>query len=907
MSRPSLLLLAAPDDAGVRVLIKALSARWSVTVCVPRALSRHAGEEVALAELRRHARAASIVLYLAADGAAALAGVEGLVEVYAPVDLALSRLGPEERTDAEAWEALWRQERDLARRARLVAVPAEEIGLKARLLYGVEAGRLRQVAPDGLPAVLEEALAAAPPAQSEPPARFTLALNDYLVIDRQLGGAVRVRQGLAALEADTVLLSLGVFGAVTFVAPRVLQVSVPKAPGQRVMEADLRALAGQGLEDVVSALHAPAHGTLVAVAADLARRASVAVFEHCYLAPLLDVMHAAAPGLPVVYDAHNVEGQLKRELLAGHPAEEALCGFVEEVERRLVDAAALVLCCSDADAEAFRPRARQVVMMPHGVPPALPAATTEGAPRAGFLGSAHPPNIGAARFILEELAPRFPQVVFEIIGAVCASLSSGLPNVVLLGVMPEDAKNAALARWTVALNPVAGGSGASLKLADYLAHGLPTVNTVHAARGFAGVLAGAGLVVAPEAFPAALARVLEEPGLLEALRKAAREAAEGQSWPAVSQDARKAIEALAGAYRPPEGAILLAVGEDAARVGQLDPGYVRVDALPDGASPALPRGLDRMLDLPPLLAEPWDEAAGQERAILDTISEQTAEWPLPCVAYGVRHSGQALAPQFGLMLPAGTRRVALEWHAAAGTGLRLLAGGLQGEPRLVLDTVLEGETRLELPLPEQDTPVLLEGRVTFGAAGALQLRSASLLAPEPQVVDLALAPSSEKGLVAAGARPLPAAWRAWLSSHGGQYGRVLASEGLGLAGLPALAGPAPEAVTWAPLAALLAAAASARQAAAARQALGLGLPFTLVVGDAAWPEAEGQPVVRYQAGEASHRDADGAQCRVRMAIGGLLLSQAPPCLRLVVGDPAEAGLVELAALAGVPVSGLLTE
>jgi hypothetical protein len=459
MSLPALLLLAAPDDAGIRPLLSALMLEWTVTVCVPKALGRYAGAQAASAELRARARGASVVLHLSADGAAALAGMDGLVEVYAPAELALCRPGPEETGDADAWEALWRRERDLARRCRRLVVPDEEIALKARLLYGVGEDRLRHAPAEAVPGLVREALVAEP-APPAPALGFTLALNDYLVIDRQIGGAVRVRQGLAALEADTVLLSVGIYGAVSFVAPRVLQVSVPKGAGQKTMEADLRALTGNGLEDIVSAMHAPAHGPLLVVAANLARRANVAVFEHCYLAPLLDVIHAAAPGLPVVYDAHNVEARLKRELLAGHPAEEALCGFVAEVERRLVDAAALVLCCSEADAAEFRPQARRVVMMPHGVPPALAPSPPAGGgvTRVGFLGSTHPPNVAAARFILDELAPRLPEVEFEILGSVCAGLTTLLPNVVLRGAVSEAAKEAALKSWTVALNPVEGAA-----------------------------------------------------------------------------------------------------------------------------------------------------------------------------------------------------------------------------------------------------------------------------------------------------------------------------------------------------------------------------------------------------------------------------------------------------------------
>jgi hypothetical protein len=129
---------------------------------------------------------------------------------------------------------------------------------------------------------------------------------------------------------------------------------------------------------------------------------------------LLDSLRGAAPDLPTVYDAHNVETRLKREMLQAHPARAALCGFVAETERRLLATAALVLACSERDAEEFRTQAREVVLMPHGIVPAVASLpeTARAKPRIGFIGSCHPPNVAAARFILEELAPRVPEAVF---------------------------------------------------------------------------------------------------------------------------------------------------------------------------------------------------------------------------------------------------------------------------------------------------------------------------------------------------------------------------------------------------------------------------------------------------------------------------------------------------------------
>ncbi|MFC7554259.1 glycosyltransferase [Pseudoroseomonas wenyumeiae] len=672
-------------------------------------------------------------------------------------------------------------------------------------------------------------------------------------------------------------------GATAFVAPNVLQVSVPKNPGQRAVEADLRTLADSGLEDIVSAMLAASHPTLLAVAADLSRRARVAVFEHCYLAPLLDAMHAAAPGLPVVYDAHNVEARLKREILAGHPAGAPLCAFVEEVERRLLDAADLVLCCSEADAAHFGPAARQVVLMPHGVIPAAPATPPAGEPpRLGFLGSSHPPNVAAARFIVEELAPRLPEAVFELVGSVCAAVSSSLPNVLLRGVVSEEEKAATLGRWSAALNPVESGSGASLKLADYLAYGLPTVNTPHAARGFAAVAAGAGLVLPLEGFAAELSRLLRQPEALRGLAARARAAAEAQGWSATARPAREAIAALAAARAPtPPAPPLLALGAAAALAWRHHPGFGRIDLLPEADAVPRPLLADRLL-APGI-------GAGGEPAVAPRR---------PCLAYGVGPGGHPVAAEWGLLLPAGSHRLGLELEAEAPLSLRLRCGpaGQPDAAAMLLEAPVEGSLRLGLPLPDVEGPLLLQGSVAGPAA--LRLRSAGLLLPEPWPIDLS-----------AGAEPMAAPRARWLARHAGRYAALAPMRGDTPLppGLPPLA-PVTEAMTLAPAAALLAEAASARHAVAARMALGLEQPFLLVVGKARpWNATlcPGASAVRYADGEASHQDADGIDRRVPMPVAALLLSRDPPCCHLLLGaapEPLREGLAALAAMAGVPFS-----
>ncbi len=273
------------------------------------------------------------------------------------------------------------------------------------------------------------------------------------------------------------------------------------------------------------------------------------------MAPALDALRKARPDLPVVYSAHNVESRLKTELLRAHPQARNLISFIGELERRLAEQAQLIVCCTEADAAHFAAGGAPVALAANGC--AAPsrvnvaaAAEPAGRPRVGFLGSSHGPNVAAADHIVGVLAPLFPDVRFELLGSVCSALTVAPPdNVVLHGVAPEGFKSWVLGQWSLALNPLLGGGGSSLKLPDYMIHGLPSLNTPEGARGFAVEERGAGRVAALEDFPALLAEMLAAAPLLEDMGARARAYAESElTWAAAVRDYRAALRAL---MRPP--------------------------------------------------------------------------------------------------------------------------------------------------------------------------------------------------------------------------------------------------------------------------------------------------------------------------------------------------------------------
>ena len=134
---------------------------------------------------------------------------------------------------------------------------------------------------------------------------------------------------------------------------------------------------------------------------------------------------------------------------------------------------------------------------------------------ATFLGSDYGPNREAARFIVEALAPAFPEVTFAICGGVGHSWfgRSDLPgNVRVSGRLDDPQKLAWLHASDVALNPMFSGSGTNIKMFDYMAAGLPVLTTEIGARGITSHTRAGVFVCRANAIGTQLAQLLASDG-----------------------------------------------------------------------------------------------------------------------------------------------------------------------------------------------------------------------------------------------------------------------------------------------------------------------------------------------------------------------------------------------------------
>lgn len=304
-----------------------------------------------------------------------------------------------------------------------------------------------------------------------------------------------------------------------------------------------------------SAFHLQVHlsPAFLAAAREAAAIADIVIYSHPWLYPPTAGVLQRDRQL-VVYDAHNVEGLLRTQLLDDGTEGTRIAREVVRAEWSLCRASDLTLCCSHEDARAFN-RLYDVPMermrlVPNGVftnqvrpADAAVKASARAALKLGegtvalFLGSSYPPNAEAARHIVEVLAPALPNVTFAVAGSVGQDVQT-MPrprNLRVTGFISEKEKLQWLAAADLAVNPMFSGSGTNIKMLEFMAAGLPVVSTPIGARGIATSATAFDVAEGGAPFVAAVRRHVEDNEARASLGQAARAQAERfYSWKRMS-------------------------------------------------------------------------------------------------------------------------------------------------------------------------------------------------------------------------------------------------------------------------------------------------------------------------------------------------------------------------------------
>lgn len=391
------------------------------------------------------------------------------------------------------------------------------------------------------------------------PRKRILLLNDFPVASRAHGGQVRISELFTRLsrryEVTLLCLTSERFTTEVPITHSFRELRVPKTVAHRRTEAEWRSQHAVSTDDILSSLVCRENPALVAEYRRLARYSDAIILLHPYLAPLLE---AAPRKAPVVYEALNVERTLKARILTDHPDRKRLLHRVAEMETLACKLADQIVCVSEEDRREFARSvdAQKLNVVPNGVDVGAYATEMDlgparklfrGRPVTVFLGSGHPPNVEAVEFISSVLAPRHPNVCFLVIGSSCDPFRQRkLPaNVLLCGTVATREKEALLQLADVALNPMFSGGGSSLKVAEYLAAGLPLLSTPIGLRGFDLRPGSEALVTEAESFSDQLAALLADNDLRQTLAGNGREHAKRHlDWSGLATTYERLIENL---------------------------------------------------------------------------------------------------------------------------------------------------------------------------------------------------------------------------------------------------------------------------------------------------------------------------------------------------------------------------
>jgi glycosyltransferase involved in cell wall biosynthesis len=355
------------------------------------------------------------------------------------------------------------------------------------------------------------------------------------------------------------------------IAPGLTQIAVPRSPAHAEAGEERSRQVQMPVTDIVAGTDIWATPAYLDALAGAARGAQAVLLAEPYLLPAVQEAEVA---VPFVYDAFNVEADLKAAALPANAMGRKLLAAVEAVERDAVTGSAAVTACSAPDAAALAEHYGRdlaaFTVIPNGTDVPATVPTPDERRRLGerwrdryriagpggvqprhlavFFGSWHPPNLDAVQ-VLAETAERLPHLLILSAGSHGLAFADKVvpPNLVFTGTVTDRAKSKLLAAADVALNPMRSGSGTNLKLIEYLAAGVPVVSTPFGARGV-DVVDGEHLRFAPpDRFADGVEAVLADPAAAARRAVAGRELARsGYGWDALGARLAQVIETVTG-------------------------------------------------------------------------------------------------------------------------------------------------------------------------------------------------------------------------------------------------------------------------------------------------------------------------------------------------------------------------
>jgi glycosyltransferase involved in cell wall biosynthesis len=217
----------------------------------------------------------------------------------------------------------------------------------------------------------------------------------------------------------------------------------------------------------------------------LSAKADLVILDHFSAAPFIEDIDSS---VPILYNSHNSEITMAKQL---HPDDVFVNEIVERMEGIAVEKSIAMTYCSHKDFEETKAHYKNTpensVYIPNGtvVRNKIDIDKRYQSKDIIFVGSGHPPNVVAAKKIID-IAKGMPNYNFIIIGGAGNGLNKKeLPdNMTVTGVIEDKELNSYFSNSLAFINPMDSGSGTHLKMMKALSYGIPIITSKMGARGF---------------------------------------------------------------------------------------------------------------------------------------------------------------------------------------------------------------------------------------------------------------------------------------------------------------------------------------------------------------------------------------------------------------------------------------
>ena len=251
-----------------------------------------------------------------------------------------------------------------------------------------------------------------------------------------------------------------------------------------------------------------------------------------------------------IYNSYNCETELCMQLWKGSHKKEYV-EYIYQLEKELVLNSNVVFATCEEDKskfiKLFHCDKSKIILAPNGIEPEdyqfEKNFETHTPNEVLFIGSAHPPNIEAAQFIIDELADSCNEIQFFIAGTCCDHINKkNKKNVTLFGKIDQDKKNELFSTSKLAINPMFSGSGTNLKTLEFLSSGFPIVSTEIGMRGIHGEDGKHFILADKSNFASKIKDTIQYSSLLSKLSYNAKEFVnQSFSWEIISNRVRDGI------------------------------------------------------------------------------------------------------------------------------------------------------------------------------------------------------------------------------------------------------------------------------------------------------------------------------------------------------------------------------